>query len=189
MRLNPTKWFRKDPQMDAARRLYVAVVEQARQPDFYTACGVPDTVTGRFDLIALHGFLVMNRLKDSTAMRPLAQALSDVVVDDMDRNLREMGTGDLSVGKKVKRIMEGYFGRLEGYEQALSDDDKGLAAALGRNLFAGVTPSDGQLAALVRYVRREAAGLADQPVDRMEAGAVTFGPPPSGAAVEEHHAG
>lgn len=189
MRLNPTKWFRKDPEMDAARRLYVAVVDQARQPDFYTSCGVPDTVTGRFDLIALHSFLVMNRLKSETATRPLAQALSDVVVDDMDRNLREMGTGDLSVGKKVKRIMEGYFGRLEGYQQALSGDDDGFAAALRRNLFAAETPTDEQLAAVVEYVRREAAGLADQPIDQLETGVVAFGPAPSVAGLEGHHVG
>ncbi len=189
MRLNPTKWFRKDPQMDAARRLYVVIVEQARHPAFYTTCGVPDTVTGRFDLIALHGFLVMNRLKDGNATRQLAQAISDVVVDDMDRNLREMGTGDLAVGKKVKRVMEGYFGRLEGYKQALSGDDDGLAAALRRNLFAAATPSDGQLAAVVGYVRREAAGLGDQAIDRLEAGAVAFGPPPSDVELEECHAG
>ncbi len=189
MRLNPTKWFRRDPQMDAARRLYVAAVGQARQPEFYTVCGVPDTVTGRFDLIALHGFLLMNRLKSDATTRPLAQALSDVVVDDMDRNLREMGTGDLSVGKKVKRIMEGYFGRLEGYEKALSGSDDGLEAALRRNLFAGVTPSDGQIAAVAAYVRREASGLVGQPIDRLEGGTVTFGPPPTDIATEESHDG
>lgn len=189
MRLNPTKWFRRDPQMDAARRLYVAVVGQARQPEFYTVCGIPDTATGRFDLIALHGFLLMNRLKSDATTRPLAQALSDVVVDDMDRNLREMGTGDLSVGKKVKRIMEGYFGRLEGYEKALSGSDDGLEAALRRNLFAGVTPGEEQVAAMAAYVRREASGLADQPVDRLEAGTVTFGPPPSDAGRESRDAG
>lgn len=189
MRLNPTKWFRRDPQMDAARRLYVTVVGQARQPEFYTVCGVPDTVTGRFDLIALHGFLLMNRLKSDASTRPLAQALSDVVVDDMDRNLREMGTGDLSVGKKVKRIMEGYFGRLEGYEQALSGDDDGLEAALRRNLFAGVTPGDEQLAAMAAYVRREASGLAGQPIASLEGGTVTFGPPPSDVAMEKRDAG
>lgn len=168
--------------MDAARQLYVAVVEQARQPGFYTECGVPDTVTGRFDLIALHSFLLMNRLKQDGATRSLAQAISDVVVDDMDRNLREMGTGDLSVGKKVKRIMEGYFGRLEGYEKALLGDDAALAAALRRNLFAEGEPSDGQLSAVAGYVRREAARLADQPIDRLKAGAVAFGPPPTGIA-------
>ncbi len=189
MRLNPTKWFRRDPEMDAARRLYVAVVGQARLPEFYTVCGVPDTVTGRFDLIALHGFLLMNRLKSDAETRPLAQALADVVVDDMDRNLREMGTGDLSVGKKVKRIMEGYFGRLEGYEEALSGDDDGLEAALRRNVFAGVTPGDGQLAAMAAYVRREAGRLAGQPIDRLVRGTVTFGPPPSDSAAEERHAG
>jgi cytochrome b pre-mRNA-processing protein 3 len=188
MSLNPTKWFRKDPQMDAARRLYVSVVEQARQPDFYTVCGVPDTVTGRFDLIALHGFLAMNRLRDDIGMHPLAQALSDVVVDDMDRNLREMGTGDLAVGKKVKRIMEGYFGRLEGYQEALSGGGDGLAAALRRNLFAAATPTDGQLAALVEYVHREVAGLAGQPIGHLEAGTIAFGPPPSNITLGEGHA-
>ena len=103
--------FRTRPEKTAGRRLYAAAVAQARQPAFYADCGVPDTPTGRFDVIVLHGFLLMHRLKAAPAGRPLAQAFCDAVVEDMDRNLREMGIGDLSVGKKAKKLMQGFYGR------------------------------------------------------------------------------
>ena len=181
MPLNETvrNWFRGDPRRPVARRLYAAVIDQARQQAFYVVWGVPDTATGRFDAIALHSFLLMSRLKAAGIEPGLAQAVSDMVVDDLDRNLREMGTGDLSVGKKVKKLMQGFFGRLGAYDEALAGDDAMLKAALQRNLYGSATATDRQLSALARYVRREAAFLAEQPDDRLNAGQVQFGPPPA----------
>lgn len=170
--------FRSRPAKTAGRRLYAAVVAQARHHDFYADWGVPDTPTGRFDLIVLHSFLVLHRLKGDAAGRPLAQALCDAVVEDMDRNLREMGTGDLSVGKKVKRLMEGFYGRLGAYEEALQSGDDMLISVLRRNLYASVDSDDAGSAALARYVRREAAALQGQPIEQLSAGTVSFGPPP-----------
>lgn len=173
--------FRSRPGKTAGRRLYAAVVAQARHPDFYADWGVPDTPTGRFDLIVLHSFLVMHRLKGDAAGRPPAQALCDAVVEDMDRNLREMGIGDLSVGKKVKRLMEGFYGRLAAYEEALQSGDDMLISVLRRNLYASAAADDAGPAALARYVRREAAALQGQPMEQLSAGAVSFGPPPRAA--------
>lgn len=176
--------FRPRPEKTAGRQLYAAAVARAREPIFYADWGVPDTPTGRFDLIVLHVFLVMHRLKEDVAGRPLAQALCDAVVEDMDRNLREMGVGDLSVGKKVKRLMEGFYGRLGAYEEALQTGDEMLISVLKRNLYAATVPSDSQVDAVLRYVRRAAEALDGQPIAQLGAGQAGFGPSPAGAAKE-----
>lgn len=177
--------FRTRPEKAAGRRLYAAAVAQARQPSFYAECGVPDTPTGRFDLIALHGFLLMQRLKGAPDGRPLAQAFCDAVVDDMDRNLREMGTSDLSVGKKVKKLMQGYYGRLAAYEAALQGDDPMLISALRRNLYGAGAAEEAQVAAVARYVRIEAARLGDRTVEQLAGGETGFGPAPTVTIREE----
>lgn len=171
--------FRTRPEKAAGRRLYAAAVAQARHLRFYADWGVSDTPTGRFDLIALHGFLVLHRLQADPAARPLAQSFCDAVVEDMDRNLREMGTGDLSVGKKVKRLMEGFYGRLGAYEEALQAGDDVLISVLKRNLYGAATPAEGQLRAMARYVRQAAEAMARQPMDRLSAGEAHFAPPPA----------
>ena len=113
------------------------VVEQARQPVFFTEYGVPDTLDGRFELICLHAFLYLHRLKAErrTASR-LCQGFFDTMFADFDRSLREMGTGDLSVGKQVKRMAQAFYGRIRAYEEGLAGDEAALPAALARNLSA-----------------------------------------------------
>ena len=171
--------FSVSPEKAAGRRLYTAAVEQARQPGFYTGCGVPDTPTGRFDLIVLHGFLLLERLKREPDGRPLAQAFCDAVVEDIDRNLREMGIGDLSVGKKVKKLMEGFYGRLGAYETALEQPgDEALESALTRNIYGNTAPETAQMSDMVAYVRREAARLPDQPIAALWDGEPGFGSAP-----------
>lgn len=170
--------FRGSPEKLAGRRLYGAAVAQARQPAFYAACGVPDTPTGRFDLIVLHAFLLLQRLKTEPEGRPLAQAFCDAVVEDVDRNLREMGIGDLSVGKKVKKLMQGFYGRLRAYEAALAADDGSLVSALKRNIYGNGTPAEAQLDAMAAYVRREAARLPERSLASLRDGEPGFGPAP-----------
>ncbi len=160
--------------------LYLAIVTQARRVEFFKACGVPDTVFGRFDMVVLHAFLVLRCLRDrGPESGRLAQALFDYMFADVDLNLRELGVGDLSVGKKVKQMARGYYGRAEAYETGLREGPDALAAALRRNLFAGAEPRDEEVAAVEAYVRREAAALSDLPLETLLSGAVVFGPPPS----------
>ncbi|MBZ0324935.1 MAG: ubiquinol-cytochrome C chaperone family protein, partial [Alphaproteobacteria bacterium] len=153
---------------------------------FYAALGVPDTVDGRFELLALHMALVLMRLKDQgEEARELSQALFDRMFADMDRNLRDMGVGDLKVGKHVRRMAEALYGRLRAYERGLAAaQDDALAEALRRNLFGTVTgDADAPrncLADLTTYMRRAAAALDRQPVVEILSGAVAFGPPPGG---------
>jgi cytochrome b pre-mRNA-processing protein 3 len=172
--------FRRAPEADAAHRLYVEVVKQARQPHFFAALGVPDTVQGRFEMIALHAFLVLHRLKrQHEAGAGLAQELFDVMFDDMDRNFREMGAGDLGVGKRVKQLAEQFYGRIAAYEAGLGADEAGLRRALERNIYGAQTPNAGAVGAMADYLRREAGALGTVPLEELLAGRVGFGPPPS----------
>ncbi len=168
---------------DAAHALYLSVVEQARAEELFTRCGVPDSVDGRFETIALHAFLLLHRLKDggreSTA---LSQAVFDAMFADMDRNLREMGAGDLGVGKRVKAMAEGFHGRVRAYDAALAaGGDEALDAALRRNLYGTVEPETAQVAAVAAYMRREVEALGGQETAGLLAGRVAFGPPPEPA--------
>jgi cytochrome b pre-mRNA-processing protein 3 len=172
-------FFRKSRETEPARRLYSAILLRARETTFYDDFGVPDTIDGRFDMVALHAFLVMRRLKrDRPATAKLSQALFDLMFVDMDENLREMGVGDLSVGRRVKDMAKAFLGRVAAYEDALAQSGQAaLGAALRRNLFRGIAAGEGHhIAAMADYVRRQEAGLAGLATEALLAGRLAFPP-------------
>lgn len=146
----------------AARQLYREIVTQARSPAFYVDYAVPDTPDGRFDMIALHAALVMRRLRDDTSVSPaVSQALFDQMFAGFDESLREMGVGDLRVGKVVKAMAKGFYGRLAAYGQCLDQDDvPGLQDALRRNVYRHSEPEQGVVARLATYIFAEAERLS-----------------------------
>ena len=143
---------------EAARRLYMAAVRQARQPILYTEGGVADTLDGRFDLIVLHVVPLMRRLRQcDEAGRQMSQALFDVMFDDMDQSLREMGVGDLRVGKRVKQMARAFYGRAKAYDQAFdrapgAERCRAIAEALERNVFNNAPPHAAPVEAMAGYV-------------------------------------
>ncbi|MFQ6017400.1 MAG: ubiquinol-cytochrome C chaperone family protein [Kiloniellaceae bacterium] len=174
--------FRRHPKEAPARALYLRIVEQARRPEFYSACGVPDTLDGRFDLVALHAFLVLHRLKqDHPAAAELAQALFDTLFMDMDRGLRELGAGDLGVGRRVRQMAQGLYGRIAAYQAGLEGAEADLDSALRRNLYGTVDPDPACVRAVAAYMRREAGALAGPALAALLAGTLSFGPPPEPA--------
>src|SRR5438046_10124161 len=105
--------FRIIPVRKAAELAYGRIVEHAREPGFFTDCGVPDTVDGRFELICLHAFLYLHRLKrEKEGEAALGQRFLDMMFGDLDRLMREMGKGDLSVSHEIKRMCEEISDRL-----------------------------------------------------------------------------
>ena len=174
------EFFSPGPRDDAARRLYVSVVKQARQPGFYLSCGVPDTADGRFDMILLHAFLLLRRIKrDHDRTADLGQAFFDLMFADMDQNLREMGLGDLAVGKRVKGMAAAFYGRIQAYEDGLAGDETTLVDSLRRNLYRKTEPDDSQLSTVSDYMRREAARLDHMDTGRLLAGELDFGAAPA----------
>jgi cytochrome b pre-mRNA-processing protein 3 len=158
--------FRRHSYRQQAYAAYASIVEQARAPDFFVRLDVPDTLDGRYEMIALHMFLVLNRLKaEHEATAEFSQALFDAMFADLDRGLREMGATDMGVGKRVKEMAKGFYGRIAAYEKGLEGDDQVLSEALKRNLYGTVQPREDAVAALARYMRMEAQALARQPAE------------------------
>ncbi|MFM9845014.1 MAG: ubiquinol-cytochrome C chaperone family protein [Dongiaceae bacterium] len=165
--------FRRRRPNEAAKQLHLTIVTQARQPAFYTALGVPDTLDGRFELIALHGFLVMHRLKADPAGIGLARDLAETIFDDLDASLREMGAGDLGVGKRVKKMGEAFYGRVAAYDAGLATGGD-LADALRRNLYGTARPSAETLAAAETYVRNCSSVLKNYSISDFSTGRPGF---------------
>jgi cytochrome b pre-mRNA-processing protein 3 len=173
---------------DAADLAYRRVVEHARQPFFFADYGIPDTLDGRFELICLHAFLYLHRLK---AERPqasrLCQRFFDHMFADFDRSLREMGCGDLSVGKQVKRMMRGFYGRILAYEKGLAGNDVVLGAVVARDLFGTVSAPSPAAGAMAAYIRYSVEGLRRQPAEALLAGQVLFEVPGGRRATAPAH--
>jgi cytochrome b pre-mRNA-processing protein 3 len=166
-------WFRPSSAHNGARLLYAQLVDQARAPAFYAAYGVPDSLDGRYEMLALHAFVALRRLKhDEGRTGALAQAVFDAMFADMDRSLREIGVSDLSVGKRVKEMARGLYGRIAAYEGGLADGvtpaGDALVGALARNVYGTVAPPPAAvLEALARYVRQALERLEGVPSDRL----------------------
>jgi cytochrome b pre-mRNA-processing protein 3 len=165
---------RRDKHERAAFQLYGSAVTAARAPYLYSTLGVPDTLDGRFDAIVLHVYLIVRRLHMEPDPGPvLAQSVFDAMFLDMDINLREMGVGDLSVGKRNRAMWEAFHGRSAAYA-AVWQDAAALEAAFARNLWRGAQPPVGSAAALVRLAEKQAGFLAAQSLHALLKGDVIF---------------
>ncbi len=153
---------RRNPHEDFARRLYARTAERARAPELFEACGIPDTLDGRFDALALQGALVVDRLRREPDGEALAQAFFDAMFRHLDLTLREIGVQDLGVGRRIKIMAEGFQGRALAYREALAGGNEPLAEVLRRNAYGGRSPVGPEaVAKLEAYVRQEAARLAE----------------------------
>lgn len=168
---------------ETARNLYGAIVTQARDPSFYTVSGVADTMEGRFELIALHLYLTLHRLHGEPApAADLAEDLTTIFVEDLDRASREMGVADLKVGKKVQKLARAAFERVTQYRAARSQGPAAMADALHEYLYDNAPDRTHQAASLADYTSAVAAHLQDQPLSSLLAGMLAFPKAPDGRA-------
>jgi cytochrome b pre-mRNA-processing protein 3 len=177
--------FRRTRKEDTIAALYDAIVAQARSPALYRAYGVPDTVTGRLEMILLHTLLFCRRAGDAAAdLRAMAQDVFDLFCCDMDGNLREMGVGDLAVPRKMRQIGEAFYGRAMAYEAPLNNEDEpALAEALARNVFSGAAADGAASRRLATYMIWAGRELARQEDTALAAGEIKFPNPETPASV------
>ena len=161
---------------DSARRravegLHAAISAAARRPGLYTRLAVPDTVEGRFEALCLHVILVLRRLNRLPApAADVAQDLVNAVFAQLDASLRELGVGDMGVGKRMKKLGAAFYGRATGYDAALdAGDGAALAVVLARNVLGGA----GDAVGLTAYVLAADGALAEVNLD----GLLGAGPP------------
>jgi cytochrome b pre-mRNA-processing protein 3 len=164
-------FFAADPYQLPAHHAYVALVEQSRLPMFYAEAEVPDTIDGRFDVIALHMFLLSERARPHSP--EFVRALWEAFFSDMDRSLREMGASDTGIGKRIKKMVQAFYGRIDAYERTV-DDVEAFKETLRRNLYRGVEVSDSAVARVAAYVHEKRAVLAASDTDALLRGEIRF---------------
>ena len=158
-----SKFFRSQPDPREARRpLWNAVVATARAPHWYAQGTVPDTLDGRFDMISLVMALVLHRIDEDPSQGLAGVQLTELFVNDMDGQMRQIGFGDMVVGKQVGRMMSALGGRLGVYRAADGSDE--LRAALVRNLWRGNEPAEAGLAHVMTEVAALRTSLTAMPV-------------------------
>ena len=166
-------WFQPKRNRWAIDRLHQSIQAQALRPDFYFEGGARDNFSGRFEMTCLHGTLVFRRLrKAGAAGKALSQDVFDALFDGFDEALRDIGTGDLSVGKKIRKMGEAFYGRAKAYDDALEEgsNDADLRNSLVRNLGVSEEQSD----RFVRYVRRVEDTLKRHSDEQMLSGEVNW---------------
>lgn len=153
---------RASPLHAAAERLHAAAMLQAREPALYAVMGAPDTIEGRFELLCAHVILLLDRLKgEGAALAETRQTLFDVFVSHLDGAMREMGVGDLAMSKRMRRLGEAFYGRLQAYEDAFAKlpEPDALDAVVARTILDG---REGDPAELGRYLASARLALAQQ---------------------------
>lgn len=168
--------FGKNPAREAGRDLCIVVTRAAREPAFYGPGRTPDTFEGRFEVVTLIASLVLRRLagRGEQADRT-SQALFDTLFRSFDQALRDVGVGDLSVGKRIRKMAEAFYGRAGAYRLALDNDDAAvLLEALSRNLLAGVEAEEGFAETLTAFVRAAVESLDHLPDSELLAGRMTL---------------
>lgn len=156
----------------AIEQLHERITIASRAPFLYTHFEVPDTLEGRFNSLTLHAILVMRRLRALPAPAgDVSQELVDILFREVDRGLREIGIGDLSIPKKMKIFAKTFYGRAKLFDEALAvNDDKLLCEALARNV--GVDAQ--RLAQFARHIRHADATMANYDLERILSGAPLF---------------
>lgn len=154
-----------------------AIIAQARQPVFYIHFQVPDTTEGRFEVLMLHLFIALHALRAHPEAATFQQQLFDAAFQQLDWNLREIGVGDMTVGKKIQRMAEIFYGRVTQYSAALAGGEALLAGVLGETLYpATATPAAAVLAELARYVASAVAGISADAAASVASGQILFPP-------------
>lgn len=163
---------------EAAELLYAACVAAARHPALYAELGVPDTLQGRFEMLALHLFALIHRLMHDPGDDPeLARRVSEQFVADMDGAFREMGVADLTVPKRMMTLYRSFGGRVSAYKLGFEGGEESLAAAIARNVFPD-GGEGGRALALAAYLRSAAAALRAADLQDLRRGHAAFPAPP-----------
>jgi cytochrome b pre-mRNA-processing protein 3 len=168
-------WLRSRSRVgETAAGFYGSIVAQARTPAFYAAGGVPDNMEGRFGLIGVHMFLVLERIRlEGEKGNEIGRALLEAFMTDMDDNMREIGIGDTVVPRRVKKAAAALREHLEAYRAAFAQvDDAQLTELLARYVY--LEGGAGEPAHLAGYMRRAARRLGDQPWADVGSGKLSF---------------
>lgn len=166
---------------DVGHKLFTSVIDQSRLASFYSELAVEDNLDGRFDLMSLHMAMILQKLdqnEQNTDAAKLKRIVQETMFDNLDLTLREIGVGDLGVGKKIKVMAEAFYGRMMVYQDLFDvKDEQRMCDALQRNLYREREVSQEMLAAMTKYVYDQFELIESQNMEKFMTGDVNFLPP------------
>jgi cytochrome b pre-mRNA-processing protein 3 len=173
------RWFAgRAARKEAAEKIYDAIVAQSRNPAFYLRCGVPDTLSGRFDMLVIHMFVVLQILKlGGREGQLLAQEIVEAFIREMDTMVRDLGVSDRNVPKEVRKIAQLFYGQLLAYSTALQrNDTKGLASEVWKSFQSGEGAASASIAAdsISTYMRQAIKNIQEMPLNMLLQGNIRF---------------
>ena len=125
--------------------LFAKVVAEARRPHWYVEGEVPDTLEGRFAMLATVTALAMVRLdRGEDSALAMSVALTERFIDTIDAELREMGVGDPALGRQVRKLVRALEQRLALFRAAL-ETGRGWREAVLRGAYRDLAPSENAL--------------------------------------------
>lgn len=167
--------FKTRREYNAAHKLYTATIVAARDPWLFNDCGVPDTPEGRFEVLTLMAFLVLRQLKDIDGAENLAQSYFDIMFEDIEANLREMGVGETTLAKRMKKLAGSFYGRIKTYDEAISSSaPETWRSTIKRYLFSDTQVSENILTVTADYAREIGQNIAAQSTSELLSGRIVF---------------
>lgn len=170
--------FKNKKLTSVAHDLFGHIMDQSREPVFYKKFAVADNLDGRFDLMALHMAIVIEKINHSEnkeQVLKLKQILQEIMFDNLDLTMREIGVGDMGVGKKVKAMAEAFYGRMKVYKEHLNSKDHGeMADALSRNLYRENEIDENVLSDMTTYAFDQYQNVLNQNEKDVFSGVVSF---------------
>lgn len=148
---------RTSQRAQVVRSLYAALILRSRQPIFFAKFGVADSIDGRFDMVALHAWLALERLQ-AAGLADIARAFSKRIFIGFDEALRDLGAGDMGMGSKMKKLGDAFNGRLHAYNASHGEGE--LSAAILRNVYRGDDGRADDAQSLARYALGARIALA-----------------------------
>lgn len=170
-----SRLFKSQNQSSVPNEIYGRLMAQAREPAFYEVIGVPDSVMGRFDMLAMHVYLINRRLKveDDPVAAELSQDIFDLFVDDIERALRELGIGDTTVPKRKKKLIHSFYAQIDEFDNDIeAADENGLSEKINSRYLE--KSENGNKNALATYMLENAKALSETEYSEILKGNVTW---------------
>lgn len=170
--------FNKKKLNNAAYNLFNIVIEQSRIIEFYEKYSVEDSLDGRFDLMSLHMAIVLEKLDRHKKIKYVPEykrILQEIMFDNLDLTLREIGVGDLGVGKKIKVMAEAFYGRMLAYQNLfLEKNEIEMSNTLKRNLYREKAINENVLKSMVSYIYQQYEFILEQNIEKILEGQIEF---------------
>jgi cytochrome b pre-mRNA-processing protein 3 len=173
------RWFAgRAARKEAAERIYDAIVAQSRNPSFYIRCNVPDTLSGRFDMLVIHMFVVLQILKlGGREGQLLAQEIVEAFIREMDTMVRDLGVSDRNVPKEVRKIAQLFYGQLLAYSTALQrEDTRGLSNEVWKSFQSSEGGNEQQISSepIAVYIQQSIKNIQEMPLNMLLQGNIRF---------------